>query len=175
MMRDRLEDAIDQVSAQMTRVAENDAFAARILASLPERSTWFGWLMHSWAPRLAMIAIVVTVGIVWGNRRPRPIPPVASPLASRATVSRPTVLVAAIRELEPNRTKPVEPLEPVEPVEPLELASVDHDRSLPSIAAVATLSIEPLAPVSLPEDTPLTVTPLAIAELPLTAETISPR
>jgi hypothetical protein len=166
---DRLDDAIDRVAARMTRVEDNEAFAARILAALPDRSPWtLHWLM----PRLAMIAIILTAGVVWGYRRPQSIAPVASPIASVPTVSRPTALVAAVRELGTNRTKPVEPLERLEP---LERASVDHERSLPSIAAVAALDIDSLAPGSLPEDAPLTLAPLAIADLPLTAESISPR
>jgi hypothetical protein len=51
----------------------------------------------------------------------------------------------------------------------------DHERSLPSIAVVAALQLGSLAPVNLPEDAPLTLVPLAIADLPLTAESISPR
>ena len=44
---------------------------ARNHRALPERVTWFGWLFHSWAPRLAMIAVVVAAGIVLGYRTRR--------------------------------------------------------------------------------------------------------
>ena len=169
--RDRLDESIDQVASRMVRVAGDDDLASKIISALPERVTWFGWLTHSWAPRLAMIAIAVTAGIMWGTRRPQPIAP-AAVIASVPTILAPTGFATAVKELEPNRTKPVESLEPLEPMEP---SSVDHERSLPSIAAVGALSIDALVPVSLPEDAPLTLKPLAIDELPLAGETISPR
>ena len=51
----------------------------------------------------------------------------------------------------------------------------DFDRSLEAIDALGALSLASVAPSVLPEDAPLTLPPLAIEELPLTAETISPR
>jgi hypothetical protein len=170
--RDRLDDAIDQVVTRMVRVEENAALASQILNALPARASWFGWLFHSWAPRLAMIAIVVTAGIVWGNRKPATSPQL-DPLASTRTVAEPAALVAAVQEAAPGRTTPLERVEPVEPLEPLAVAA-DFERSLPSLGAVAVMEFDSLAPVSLPEDAPLTLTPLAIADLPLTAE-FSPR
>ena len=155
----------------MIRVEDNDALATHIINALPERVTWFGWLFHSWAPRLAMIAIVVTAGLVWSNRRSQPMAPAALPMASAPTVSTPTALVVAAREVVPNRTKPVEPLELLEPLEP---ARVDHERSLPPIAAVAALDIDSLIPTSLPEDAPLTLQPLVIADLPLASVSTPP-
>jgi hypothetical protein len=174
MKRDHLDEAIDQVAARLTRVDENDALAAQIISALPERLSWFGWLSHSWAPRLAMIAIVVAAGIVWGNRR-EVSTPIALPLASTQPVTTPIALVASVREAAPNRTMPLERLERLEPLEPLQPARSDFDRSLPAIAAMSPLELESLAPVSLPEDAPLTLAPLTIADLPLAAETISPR
>jgi len=169
---DRLDESIDRVAARMTRVEENHALASQIINALPERSIWSGWLFHSWAPRLAMVAILVTAGIVWNTRRSEPITPSPLLIASAPAISTPTTFMAAVPELEPNRTKPMEPLELLEPVEP---ARPDFDRSLPSIAAVASLELDSLAPVSLPEDAPLTLKPLEIADLPLTADSISPR
>ena len=95
--RDRLDDAIDHVVTRMVRVDENDALASQIINALPERASWFGWLFHSWAPRLAMIAIVVVAGIAWGNRKPATTPQL-DPLASTLTVPRPVEFVASVRE-----------------------------------------------------------------------------
>jgi hypothetical protein len=174
MSRDRLDQAIDRVAAQLTRVEDNDALAVQIINALPERVSWFGWLFHAWAPRLAMIAIVVAAGMVWGSRREVSTPG-ASPLASSQPVATPVALVAPVREAAPDRTMPLEHLERLELVEPLESERSDFDRSLPAIAAMRSLELEPLAPASLPEDALLTLEPLAIADLPLTAETVSPR
>lgn len=165
--RDRLDDAIDHVVTRMVRIEENDALASHIINALPERASWFGWLFHSWAPRLAMIAIVVAAGIVWGNRKPATTPQL-DPLASTLTVSQPVMSVASVREAAPNRTMPLEHLEPVEP-------AADFDRSLPAIDAVASLGVDSLAPDSLPASEGLVLESLVIADLPLTAEPISPR
>jgi len=67
------------------------------------------------------------------------------------------------------------PLERLEPLEPVELPKADFEHSLPSIAAVAALQLEVIAPATLPEDATLTLEPLALADLPLTADPISPR
>jgi len=48
--------------------------------------------------------------------------------------------------------------------------AADHEFSLPAMAKVAALAVDTLPPASLPEDAPLTVAPLAIAGLPLTAD-----
>ena len=178
--RDRMDDAIDQVATRMTRADDNDAaLAARIVASLPERVTWFDWLSQSWAPRLALIAIVVTAGwlvtrrdtssLVKPEDRVARVEPMAPVVAPASPVENPEPL-EPLAPVEPNPMEPLEPLEPLEPVEPR-----DHEYSLPAITAVAALSLDSLSSERLPEDAPLTVAPLAIADLPLTAETISPR
>ena len=165
---DPLDEAIDQVVTRMVRVEDNDALATQIINALPERVSWFGWLFHSWAPRLAMIALIAAAGIVWGNRQP-----VASPsaalLASARTIAGPSAFAVAVREAEPNRTMPLEPVEPLEP------SRIDFDRSLPSIATVVSLNFDSLAPASLPASEGLVLESLVIADLPLTAEPISPR
>ena len=168
--RDRLDEAIDHVVTRMVHVEDNDALATQIINALPERASWFGWLFHSWAPRLAMIAIVVAVGIVWGNRKPATTPQLDL-LASTLTVPQPAVFVASVREAEPNRTMPVEHLEPLERMEP----SADFDRSLAAVAAPGVLAIELLSPESLPAEDALAIAPLAIADLALTAESFPPR
>jgi hypothetical protein len=168
---DHLDAAIDAVAERLTRVSDDDELAQRIVNALPERVTWFGWLLHSWAPRLAMVAVVVAAsGIIGGNRREVSTPDV-SPLASSQPITTPLPLAASVRAAAPNRTMPLERLQPAEPPEP---SRSDFDRSLPSIGEVAALSIDSLVPASLPEDAPLTLRPLAIVELPLTAEPISP-
>ena len=172
--RDRLDSAIDAVAARMTRVEENNAFATHIINALPERSIWSGWLFHSWAPRLAMLAVVIAAGILWSNRGSHESSSAPSPIAGQPVAAF-TPLVASVREAAPDRTMPLERLEPMEAMESMELSAVDHERSLPALGAVAALAIDSLAPVSLPEDAPLTLKPLEIADLPLTADGVSPR
>ena len=81
---DRLDEAIDHVAARLTHIEDNPALTSRIVSSLPERAGWFGWLFHSWAPRLAMIAIVVASGIVWSSRRPEVPSPNVDAIGERA-------------------------------------------------------------------------------------------
>jgi hypothetical protein len=159
-----LDTAIDAVAKQLTDVEHDPHLPARIAASLPDRPSWFGW----WAPRLAMIAILAAAGIVWGNRG-QEVTPGVSPLASSQPITRPLVLMAAVREAEPNRTPPLEPVEPLEQMEP----ALDFDRALPPIEALASIELDSLAPESLPEDAPLTVAPLAVTDLPLTPDSVS--
>ena len=168
--RDRLDEAIDRVAARMTHVDDNGALTGQIVNALPERSIGFGWWFRSWAPRLAMVAVVIAAGIVWSNRGTQESSPIAATIAGSPNTDL-IPLVASVREAEPNRTLPLEPLEPLEPMEP---SNADFEFSLPSIAAVAALELEMIAPASLPEDAPLTLAPLAIADLPLT-DGFSPR
>jgi len=169
---DRLDDAIDAVAMRMTSVEETDAFATRILASLPDRSPW---ILQSWIPRLAITAalgIAATFVVLRTFDA-------GSTDVLRSTDNRSTmVLAAAVPE---HRTL-VEPPQIVRRTiversqnDRRTIDVPDHERSLPSIAAVAGLNIDSLAPSALPEDAPLTLAPLAIADLPLTAESISPR
>ena len=167
MTRDRLDDAIDQVSARLTQVERDDELAARIVARLPQRAGLLGWLLAGWAPRLAM-AVLAAVAIAV----------VVRPFDTRSTdflrAEHPTVPIVELRasvEPEPNRTLPLEPLEPLEPVEPSAVpAATDHAFALAPVAAVAALEVGSLLPASLPEDSPLTLAPLAIADLPLSAD-----
>lgn len=164
-----LDDAIDRVAKRLTHVEDDAVFASRVIASLPERATWFGWLTQSWAPRLAMIAVIVVAAVLWNNRRTTESPMASEPLASVATVSQPTMLVAsATRErLEPVRTKRLERLEPVEPLEPF--------NGLPSVEAPKALALNDVAPEALVDARVLSVPSLVIADLPLTAETFPQR
>jgi hypothetical protein len=171
--RHPLDDVIDRVAKQLTRVEDDPHLASRIAASLPDRSrSVFGW----WAPRLAMIAVVVAAAIVWGTRAPRESAHVVQPLASSQPLATPVTFVAAVIDLLEPGPMPLERVEPMEPMEPMGLVRAAHDFefSLPSIEAVASLELEVIAPEGLPEDAPLTLAPLAIGELPM-AENISPR
>jgi hypothetical protein len=172
---DHLDHAIDQVAARLTHVDDNAALAARIISALPERVAWFGWLFRSWAPRLALIAVVVA-GIVWGSRVREVSAPDASPIASSQPITTPTVLVASVREAAPNRTMPLELLERLEPLEPSERMepTADFERSLAAIAAPESLVLGALAPTVLPASERMIVEPLALTDLPLTAD-FSPR
>jgi hypothetical protein len=171
MNRDQLDSAIDAVAKRLTQVEDDPQLASRIVGSLPERVTWRGWLAHSWAPRLAMIALAVGAASVWSSRG-RPQTAVLEPLASTQLLVSPIALMSAARELEPEPigTRPLEPVEPLEPLEP----SQDFDRSLPAIAEIRALELGSLAPADLPEDGFLDVKPLAIESLPLADGSVSP-
>ncbi|MBY0495731.1 MAG: hypothetical protein K2Y23_16095 [Cyanobacteria bacterium] len=155
----------------MTHVEENDALASQIINALPERSAGFSWWSRAWAPSLAMIAVVITAAIVWGTRETQQRAATASPLAAQP-IAKVTPLMASVREAEPNRTMPLERLEPLEP---LELPTMDFDRSLPAVGAPEALVMPSLAPEALEASEGLVLKPLAIADLPLTAESNPPR
>ena len=168
--RHHLDDAIDAVAKQLTRVDDDPHLASRIAASLPDRSrSMFGW----WAPRLAMIAVAVAAATVWGTRGPRDSTSVMQPLAYSQPLASPVTFVAAVNERLDRRAISVERLEPLELPEPA-APGADFEFSLPPIEAVASLELEAIAPASLAEDAPLTLQPLAIVDLPM-AESNSPR
>jgi hypothetical protein len=176
---DRIDEAIDSVAARMTHVTEDAALASRIAEALPERSGWsLGWLM----PRLAiMAAIAIGTSLVvlrmlddGSTSVPRVEQPSAPTVARssiaerpsidrRATVAPPAVVRRTIPEVSSSDRTPTT------------IDVPDFDRSLRALDAASVLTLESLAPVTLPEDAPLTLSPLAIADLPLTAEVISPR
>jgi hypothetical protein len=158
-----LEQAIDAVAKRLTRVNDDPQFASRIVASLPERTTWFGWLTHSWAPRLAVLAIAAVASMVLINRQPRSVTPALLPSTSIAVVSSvlPALTPQAVENAVPNRTIPMELLEPLEPLEP---AKADHERSLPA------LDVEALPPMNLPVEASIDLDPLTIVDLPLAGE-----
>lgn len=169
MKRDHLDDAIDSVAARLTKVTDDDALATRILASLPDRSLWF---LHSWIPRLAITAMLAaavslvvlrtfegrSTGVLRTESSSAPF------VAFRAAVERTTVEPKLIV----HRTS-------VERLSNDRRTSADHEHSLLALAPPAVLSLKAVAPSELPGQGLLTVEPLAIADLPLTAETISPR
>lgn len=161
--QDHLDEAIDHVAQRLTHVDEDAQFKARIIAALPERVTWFGWLTHSWAPRLAMMAIVagaltfssIALPRSAGRRHTTEVSPAVKPLASVVDSNWPELVAAIPREpLAPNRTVPLEPLEPMEPMEPVEPFD-----GLPSLQVEGSLA----------------VSSIVIADLPLTVESFPQR
>lgn len=174
--QDRLDAAIDQVTARMVQVRDDQDLALRIASALPERSSRFSWLV----PQFAAIAAFAIAAVVWTTRGP------ATPalLRSSDVVAVMTVpnTVAAVEPGTASRTLPLEsafarhisgelrrdrPLEPWNPLEPLE--PLDHERSLPALA------MSDVAPDELPATSALMLAPIDITDLPLTAESFPPR
>jgi hypothetical protein len=69
----------------------------------------------------------------------------------------------------------LERLEPLEPLERLEPLEGDHERSLPAIHAMTALAVSDVTPAELPATPGLELAPIAITELPLTAESFPRR
>ena len=59
--RDDLDTAIDQVTARMVQVREDEDLALRIASALPERSSRFRWLI----PQFAAFAAFAIAAVVW--------------------------------------------------------------------------------------------------------------
>ena len=172
--RDRLDDAIDTTAARMTAVADDDSLALRIVSSLPERSAWsLHWLM----PRLAITAALAmatafvvlrsfddrSATVLRTEKAGGPIVELVAP-AERTVVAPPLVVRGTIAEPRSNARRTA-----------VDADRPDHAFSLPAITAATALHIDALTPANLPEDAPLTVESLEIADLPLTADFISPR
>jgi hypothetical protein len=167
--RDPLDEAIDRVAKRLTQVEEDSQLAARIAAALPDRFTWFGWLTDAWAPRLAVLGITVGALGLWSVRHTSEVMPAAQPLASRAAWNWSELGASAV-EREPIATNGMASLErsvPTVPVEPF--------TGLPPVKAPASVEIASLAPSRLPAEQALSIEPLVIADLPLTAESLSQR
>ncbi len=163
--QDRLDAAIDQVTARMVQVGEDEDLALRIASALPERSLRFSWLI----PQFAAITAFAIAAVVWTMRDPA----TPSLLPSSDVVAVMAVPKVVAREHGTAfRTLPLERLEPLEPVEPLD---GDHERSLAPIAAMSALVMSDMDPDALPGSPALVLAPIAITELPLTAESFSPR
>ena len=158
-----LDGAIDRVALRLTHVDDDAMFAQRIVAALPERRGGLTWIFAGWVPGLAAIAVIVAAAAMWSNRDQSP--------TQLTNESRPelSAFAASIEPLQPLErmervgTRPLERVEPVEPLEP------DHERSLVS------LSVNALVAEVVPEAGLLALEPLAIAELPLTAESFPER
>jgi hypothetical protein len=168
--RDHLDAAIDAVAKQLTRVEDDPHLASRIVASLPDRSrSLFGW----WAPRLAMVAVVMAAALVWATRGSNENVPTRV-LASVPIEVPPNVPIEVVPEVPQNGRANDRPDPPQNDRWNDRWNDRDFDHSLPSIADVASLELDAIAPSSLPEDAPLTLVPLAIPDLPA-ADPISPQ
>jgi hypothetical protein len=162
----------------MVRVVENDALATQIVNALPERASWFGWL-----PRLAMTAglaaLAVTVVLrTFDDSSPTVLR--SEVLSSQTVALASAALATAVLQnrtyVEPTSTERRTTVKlPENDRRTTSTDATDFEHSLPSIAAVAALELGVIAPATLPEDAPLTLAPLAIADLPLTAESSTPR
>ena len=168
--RDLLDDKIDAVAARLTHVDDDPAMVSRIVNTLPERSAWpLHWLM----PRLAITAALLAASTLVVLR---PFDDRSTIVLRSAVLSSAVEMAAAVPE---HRTAPALNVRRTfverSQNERGTIDVPDFEHSLPSIAAVAALQLEVIAPATLPEDAPLTLKPLEIADLPLTADSFSPR
>lgn len=166
-----LDPAIDVVARRLTHVEDDQLFAAKIVAALPERTTWPGW----WMPRLAGLVVlagaaIVLAAVLTSVRLPFDVSStnVATNAQSnmssnerRTIAERPSDVrrTSVERPSDVHRTR-VERLQRVDSVEP----AADHEFSLPS------LDVESLPFLGLPEAASIALAPLAIADLPLAGE-----
>ncbi len=159
-----LDDAIDRVAARLTHVDDVPVLAARIANALPERSSgWaIGWVVAGLAS-LALIAVLrqfdegSTVVLRTGNASVALTPSVAAALPTPAgTTVEPQIARRTFLEpsLNPRRTDDY----------------VDHEFALPALAPAEALSMTSLNTDELPAEDALTIDPLGVAELPLSAD-----
>ena len=165
-MPDRLDTAIDQVASRMVAVPDDGEMTLRIVSALPERTSRLRWLI----PQLAAIGALVIVALVWTMRNEST--PGIAMLPSPAGTSMIGLAnaVAADAPGTASRTMPLEGLEHLDRMEPLD---GDHDRALLPIEAVAALVVPSLSPVDIPATELLTIAPIAVSDLPMTAESFS--
>jgi hypothetical protein len=178
-MKDPIDTAIDQVTARMVQVREDEDLALRIAAALPARSTRVSWLI----PQFAAIAVFAIAAVVWTMRDPAT--PALLPSSEVAALGVVPNTVAAIAPGTGIRTLPLESAfarmrelrrdKPLELLEPLGSDGADHERSLAPIAAMSAIVMRDMAPDALPGSPALTLAPIEIADLPMTAESFSPR
>ena len=169
MKRDHLDEAIDHVATHLVRVEDNEGLSTRILSSLPDRSPWS---LHAWIPRLAMtasigIGVTLVVLRMFDGRSTDVLrtESAGAPFVEfRAAVERTSVEP----ELIVRRTIVERPSNDGR-------TSADHGRSLLALSPPAALALAAVAPGDLPGQGALVVEALTIADLPLTADTISPR
>ena len=166
MTTDRLDAAIDHVAARMVATSDDDELTLRIVTALPERTSRLWWLI----PQLAAIGAIVIAALVWTTRNNTAPALAALPAANLAQMTGLATAVAANAPGTALRTMPLEPLEPVERMEPSE---GDHERALSPIAAVRALTVPSMSPVEIPATELLTSAPIAISDLPMTAESFS--
>ena len=185
---DRLDLAIDQVTALLVAVPDDGEMTRRIVSALPQRTSRVRWLL----PQLAAIGAIVIAALFWTTRSDTP-----PTLATLPTLDGPRMhgLAKAVAANEPGtalRTMPLESASarndsrelrrdlavaasgrvggPLERMEPLE---DDHERALSAIAAVAALVVPSMSPIEIPATELLTIAPIAVSDLPMTAESFS--
>ena len=175
MNLNRLDDAIDQVAARLTQVDDDPALAARIVAALPQRRPLF-WILQGWAPGLAAVVLAVTAFLVV---RSVPTDTSGNPkkgLPPQVTSGRlaPQDSTRGLPQPETTRGLPQETAVGAAPSLGLpddhRLNDRDHEFSLNALAAPEALSIGALTPDELPAEDALAIAPLAIPDLPLTAD-----
>ena len=158
-MPDRLDAAIDYVAARMVAVPDDGEMTLRIVSALPERTSRLRWLIPQFA---AIAAIAIVLAWTTGNEND---PEIAMLPSSAGTslvgLANPVAAAAPGTAL---RTMPLEHLEPMEPLQPLE---GDHER------AVAALVVPAMSPVEIPATELLTIAPIAVSDLPMTAASFS--
>ena len=181
---DRLDLAIDQVAARLVAVPDDDEMTLRIVSALPQRTSRLRWLL----PQLAAIGAIVIAALFWTTRGNTP-----PTLATLPTLDGPRMngLANAVAANEPGtalRTMPLESASarndsrelrrdlavggPLEPMEPLE---GDHERALSAIETVAALVVPSVSPIEIPATELLTIAPIAVSDLPMTAESFLQR
>ena len=190
-MPDRLDTAIDHVASRMVAVPDDGEMTLRIVSALPERTSRLRWLI----PQLAAIGAIVIAALFWTARSNTPPALATLPTLDGARMNGLANAVAANEPGTALRTMPLEPLEsasarndsrelrrdlavaavgrvggPLEPLEPLE---GDHERALVPIEAVAALVVPSMSPVEIPAAELLTIAPIAVSDLPMTAESFS--
>lgn len=164
---DRLDDAIEQVAKRLIRVAEDDALAARIANALPERSP-----IRWWAPRLA-ITTGLAIGALFSVLRP--FDGRSTGVLRTESSSAPFVEFRAAIQRTSVEPELIVRRSTVERSSNDRRTTADFDRSLAAIASPLPLALGAVEPSDLPGQSPLIVAPLAIADLPLTAENNVPR
>ncbi|HYB93383.1 MAG TPA: hypothetical protein VEC39_00320 [Vicinamibacterales bacterium] len=160
--RDRLDDAIDCVAARLTQVEDDPQLAARLISALPPRRISLR-MFSGWAPRLAAIGVVAMVLAYLLTGNPTDVSPGVRALVHLAPYppAMYSEVAAGVRVEDRSGERANLRARPNDAANDL---WNDHERSLES------LSLGELAAAELPADEALVVEPLAIADLPLTAE-----
>jgi hypothetical protein len=154
-----LDTAIDRVAARMVAVPDDPDMTLRIVGALPERSSRRGWLI----PQLAALGALAVAAVLW-SMRGQPAGPTVLPSAGIA----PVAAFPRVTPREPGTLVRTHISEPPEPPPPSEPSRIDFERALPAIE----LSV--IGTEALPAFEALTLAPIEIGELPLTAEPMSP-
>ena len=174
MKGDRLDRAIDQVSARMVAVLDDDGMTLRIVSALPERTPGWRWLV----PQFAAIGAIVLAVLVWttGERST----PATLPSSNGARMD---VLAIVVSANEPGTAlgalplKPQELQERQEPREPRARADLlpapDHERALPALEAFSSLSVPGAQTRDIALPAAIGLATIEIAALKLTAESVT--